>query len=130
MCVQVIYYQSYLFRILIILCNFVQEFCPIFFCLSLCDTDNTLAAKRFNGHENIAHSTTCIFIIFPFTMPGLDRQWPPCVADQLTWRFVHAHHRTQKVIWPLINIKHKFHLCNKITIMFRWNYPLLFFPGL
>ena len=54
----------------------------------------------------------------------------PRLGNQLLWRLVHTYDRVAFVVGALVDIEYHFHMCDKVAIVQRRNYPSLFLPGL
>ena len=48
------------------------------------------------------------------------------MCDQLFAGLVHADHRTAWIVGLMIKVQHILHAEDKVRVLGRWNYPLLF----
>lgn len=86
-------------------------------------------AQRLVEHPHAAHALADVFMIDAlFAARRRDRL--ARLADQLLGLFVHAHHRTQRIVRPRIRLQHLLHRRHERRVMRRRDAPHLPTPRL
>ena len=85
--------------------------------------------QRREHHEQIGDAIAFVFVIVTRLAPRLRGDRRACLDDQLLRGFVEAHERTLRIVRPLIDLQHFFHVGDKGRAGVRRDHPLLLAMG-
>ena len=81
--------------------------------------------KRCKQHEQIGHAITFVFLVVTRLSARLGGDRRPPFKDHLLGRFIETHNGTLRILRPLIDFQHIFHVGNKGRAGIGRNHPLL-----
>src|SRR5271156_50830 len=89
------------------------------------DFDMPPPFQRRERHEQIGDAIAFVFVVVTRLASWLRGDRSPRLDDQLLRGFVEAHERTLRIVRPLIDLQHVFHVGDKGRAGVRGNHPLL-----
>src|SRR5438128_466639 len=88
------------------------------------------AGKRLREREHIRRAVAFILAVETLTASRRSGKRSLRFDGQLLTQFVHADQREARIVRPLVDLQHVFHVVDKLGIVLRRNAPHAFLPGL
>ena len=90
------------------------------------DLDATPTFQRREHHEQIGHAASFVFVIVTRFASRRGGKRGTRLDDHLLRGLVEAYHWAQRIVRPLINFQHVFHIGDEARAGLGRDYPLLF----
>ena len=90
------------------------------------DLDATPALQRREHHEQVGHAVAFVFVIVTRLASGRGGNGRARLGNHLLRGLVETHHGALRIMRPLIDLQHVFHVGDEGRIGLRRDHPLLF----